>query len=425
MATIFQEGEVTVGPRPTVAVFLVVVLLCTTLAGCADPGRPYAPPRTADSARQETTATPISSPTPAISPPPRYSPTPPTYAPTPAPPTPAPRSPTPQSNSADACGVTEVDSTDPQAVGDYDALHFSWDYGGSTWTWDPLIPKEWWDFYASRDRPTNPSDYGVLTTDPNDKPVIKQIVCILKDAAQAGGFQDAETVEMTVSFVQSLKYVSDKAGTGYDDYPKYPLETLVDQGGDCEDSSILLATLLQGLGYDTVLLLFPHVNDKPNVGHMAVGIYGKDIPGTYWEYNSRRYYYIEATNSGWEIGQVPDIVKGQSANVLTLTPRAILAGLTWTAPTYEAGYYKLDIHFKNTGTETATNVAAWAGWDAGGTRAWNGQTWSDGSTLGPDQEMVVTMYLKPPPRGEYTRSWVAVWASNAVKVQAYSPYFTS
>lgn len=104
-----------------------------------------------------------------------------------------------------------------------------------------------------------------------------------------------------IDFVQSLPYVPDDVSKGYDDYSKFILETITEAGGDCEDTSILLASILEAepFGYDMVLL-------APE-GHMAVGIKGSDdLPGYYWEYDGNKYYYIETTGTGWGIGDVPE-----------------------------------------------------------------------------------------------------------------------
>ena len=52
---------------------------------------------------------------------------------------------------------------------------------------------------------------------------------------------------------------------------------------------------------------------------MAVGVKGEDsIPGSYYEYEGSRYYYVETTSTGWDIGDVPDIMKDAPAKVLPL-----------------------------------------------------------------------------------------------------------
>ena len=134
---------------------------------------------------------------------------------------------------------------------------------------------------------------------------------ILADEAEGNGFTDKRMqVEFLIDFVQNLPYVPDDASKGFDDYTKFITETVVEAGGDCEDTAIMLAAVLQAepFGYDTVLIQPPE--------HMAVGIYGKDdLPGVYWEYGGRRYYYIETTGKGWGIGDIPDTYRDESARI--------------------------------------------------------------------------------------------------------------
>jgi hypothetical protein len=84
----------------------------------------------------------------------------------------------------------------------------------------------------------------------------------------------------------------------FDDYPRFPIETIVDNGGDCEDTAILFATIVQILGYGAVYL-------NPT-GHLAVGVLGgSGVHGTYWTYNNGSYFYCETTGDGFKIGEVP------------------------------------------------------------------------------------------------------------------------
>ena len=111
-----------------------------------------------------------------------------------------------------------------------------------------------------------------------------------------------------LAFVQSLPYTSDSVTTGHDEYPRFPIETLVDDGGDCEDTSILFATLTLIMGYGTIYINPPD--------HYAVGILGNNLRGTYWthpENSNNTYYYCETTGNNFKIGQLPDEFLGQKA----------------------------------------------------------------------------------------------------------------
>ena len=84
-------------------------------------------------------------------------------------------------------------------------------------------------------------------------------------------------MNFVMAFVQSLPDTIDKGTTPYDEYPRYPVETLFARGGDCEDTPILVAALLDRLGYDVALLVLE------NAQHMAVGVSITDTYESYYE----------------------------------------------------------------------------------------------------------------------------------------------
>jgi len=187
---------------------------------------------------------------------------------------------------------------------------YSWKYGNGTWNYRLNIPKSAYDYYKTIDR-SKINSYSYYVKDTSDDEYLAGLTNKFKEAAEKENYSDMDTVNNIITFVQSLEYVSDKIGTGYDEYPKFPLETLADQGGDCEDSAILLASLLRELGYGTVLIQLPD--------HMAVGVRGNEsVPGVYYEVDGIRYYYVETTSTGWKIGDVPDSLEGKPAQILTL-----------------------------------------------------------------------------------------------------------
>ncbi len=128
-----------------------------------------------------------------------------------------------------------------------------------------------------------------------------EIVSLAKqihDACFAGAYSLYATVSCFVAACQSIPYSRDHESTGHEDYWRYPIETLADNQGDCEDSAILLAALLRRAGLRCVLLLLP--------GHVAVGVeVPHDVPGAYFERDGVRYYYCETTDDGWLVGVVP------------------------------------------------------------------------------------------------------------------------
>ena len=99
-------------------------------------------------------------------------------------------------------------------------------------------------------------------------------------------------------------------------------------GETAEDTAILAADLIRHLGYDAVLIIFSGTPQSP--GHCAVGVKGDDsINGSYYNYNNNKYYYLETTGSGWELGEMPDDYQGVKANIYPMIPVPILSH-NWT-----------------------------------------------------------------------------------------------
>lgn len=117
-------------------------------------------------------------------------------------------------------------------------------------------------------------------------------------SAEGSSLDRADFARFVLSFVQGLDYLTDIDSAGREEYWKYPLETLWDGGGDCEDTTILCDTLLMMNGYDVAFLLFTdHAMTAVNVdigdpGHRVHSV--SDGDGT-------RYVFCETT-SDWDIG---------------------------------------------------------------------------------------------------------------------------
>lgn len=193
---------------------------------------------------------------------------------------------------------------------EYIEANYTWNYGTEQWNFSLKIPSSAYDYYKTVKR-KGISNYSYYVNDTTDDTYLAELTKSFKIAAKKENYSDYDMVNYIICFVQNLNYVSDVLGTGYDEYPKFPLETLADEGGDCEDSAILLASLLKELGYDTVLIQLPD--------HMAVGVKGeRTMPGSYYEVDGKLYFYVETTSPGWRIGQIPDELNYQTAKILSL-----------------------------------------------------------------------------------------------------------
>jgi hypothetical protein len=271
---------------------------------------------------------------------------------------------------------------------------FTWVYGGETWAITLYIPEHLSEYYSDRPRiPT--ADYSVYVTHPLDDEYISTIISEFDDIASAEGFDVVQIVELVITFVQSLPYTSDDVTTGFDEYVRYPLETLMDGGGDCEDTSILTSALLDGMGYDTVLFNLPE--------HVGVGV-DVDHYGTYWLYEDVKHYYVETTGTGWEIGELPEAYQGHSAIVYPIIPVPIITH-DWTGSTLNhRATIVADI--QNVGTGDAENFKLFMAYEGSEGEIWNAveSTFFD---LVVGEETTIMLEANEP-RGVHTRILVRV-----------------
>lgn len=186
---------------------------------------------------------------------------------------------------------------DPISVGtsptqiEYYTRNYHWTYGGQSSIYTLNIPKPLYDYY--RHQSHSRTDYSQYALTATDKKLLDSMISNFKEHFNSKD----DSANNVVAFVQSLPYFYDNASTGYDNYPRYPIETLVDNGGDCEDTAILTAALLKEMNYDVVLLSPP--------GHVAVGITCTGCTGKSITYNNKKYYYLETTGNNWKVGQMP------------------------------------------------------------------------------------------------------------------------
>jgi len=177
-------------------------------------------------------------------------------------------------------------------------MRYTWQFRDETFHLAISIPESLINYYREKDHDIPPEDWYILASDPLDDIVISTLIRQLRDLASEAGYASrGDLLQFVIRFVQALPYSHDVATTGYDEYPRFPIETLADAGGDCEDTSILMATLLMELGYDVVLFLIP--------GHVGVGVEFENGSGFYVEHEGKRYYYLETTGYGWNIGELP------------------------------------------------------------------------------------------------------------------------
>lgn len=103
---------------------------------------------------------------------------------------------------------------------------------------------------------------------------------------------------------------------------KYPVETIVENNGDCDLLSYVAASLIKSQNLSAVLFYYEHES------HMNIGVNLSNPPTnsrtttSYVDYGGTRYYVAECTGhdwrNGWRVGECPPELEGAQVTVVTL-----------------------------------------------------------------------------------------------------------
>ncbi|MFC1804079.1 hypothetical protein ACFL0D_08985, partial [Thermoproteota archaeon] len=226
--------------------------------------------------------------------------------------------------------------------------NYTWTHSDVSYSLDIAIPELMYEYYSTKDR-YHTSDYRGYILHPYDDEFIEVIVKEFEKISVLNNMKADDELGLITSFVQNLHYLTDDK-TNFDDYPKFPAETLVDNGGDCEDTSILLAHILEAMDIDTVLLTLP--------GHMAIGV-DVNATGVKWELENNTYYYLETTAIGWGIGKIPTEHIGKEAEVLEIIKIPFITH-TWEA-TRQNNVVDVTVIYTNEAPFSDSGYRAWVG----------------------------------------------------------------
>jgi len=191
---------------------------------------------------------------------------------------------------------------------------FSWHSHGGDWEWQISIPTaQFAVFQAIQVRAwcqdNGFCDWYKYVTDPRDDAFIETLSTNLWNAITPY-FQDPTSayygfLQFVLDFVSEvIPYTLDSVP---DEWPRYPLETLVEGIGDCEDTGILYLSIVRPYVVGAHLLFFP--------GHVAAGvpvgwdfIQAANYPIGYYEHNGQYYVLVETTGDPptyWQVGELP------------------------------------------------------------------------------------------------------------------------
>ncbi len=243
---------------------------------------------------------------------------------------------------------------------DYYEVEHTWEYNKKNCTISLNISTELYDYYrndrehlAYRYRFQGdelPPASDVYKRQEHDRPVMQALATEFSRNATS----DLEKINLALSFVQSLSYAHDTDSKGADEYVRYPIETLVDGCGDCEDKVALLTALFYELDVDFILLVLPE--------HMAIGVHCDNIEADrYLQFRGKRYYYLETTMTGWLIGQIPEDYAEARMEAVPVddTPSLLMKGVRFeskSASVFHKADCELEVDLQNIGPGRATGL---------------------------------------------------------------------
>lgn len=183
---------------------------------------------------------------------------------------------------------------------------YDWDFKGRSYTLPWLLDMSTYENSVSNDKGRYYFDPGDCTAFVNyDSDDIRSISAKLTDKSQ--GMTDLERANFVLKFVQlCTEYQYDEDYNGHTEYVKYPLETLFEGKGDCEDTALLYCALMKAMGYDCALLVYTG-EEYIGRGHVAAAVALDSVPGgTYYEKDGLRFFYCETTSDTMVVGEMWD-----------------------------------------------------------------------------------------------------------------------
>jgi len=124
--------------------------------------------------------------------------------------------------------------------------------------------------------------YNAFIDDSEQDELYNNILNELRKYRYQNFLDDDEYLELIVRFVQSIPNKERQ-------YSRFPVETVFEGNGVCEDKSFLLAGLLEREDYDVGLFTFENKNSSLP-GHMVVGVKSNGL-----HYNGTQYTLVETT----------------------------------------------------------------------------------------------------------------------------------
>jgi len=180
--------------------------------------------------------------------------------------------------------------------------------GASQYELNVVVPESLYEYYNGRSHKlTSNDDFPKFVTPFALKPLADSLWEIYGD--------DEDFANGVLMIVHQIPYEETLPA-------KYPIETMVENKGDCDLFSYIAASIMKAGGLHVILLYYEEE------AHMNIGVHLSQAPqdarGRVYSvtYNSVTYYVAECTGTswedGWRVGECPDDLRRTSAQVITL-----------------------------------------------------------------------------------------------------------
>ena len=169
------------------------------------------------------------------------------------------------------------------------------------------VPEELYENYSSRDHTLYYYDFSRFVTPDALKPIAGDLRNIYNS--------NEDFANGVLSLVHQIPYVES-------DPQKFPVETIVDNQGDCDLLSTTAASIMKAGGLDVVLFLLEGYD------HMFLGVNLPESPKDardivhFYRHEEKKYYVAETTGgnweNGWRVGECPKKLQRALAKVIPL-----------------------------------------------------------------------------------------------------------
>jgi hypothetical protein len=171
------------------------------------------------------------------------------------------------------------------------------------------VPQSLYEYYQTKTHSLrNETDYRNFVT----PAAVATIAENIRNMTSTSEYSDEEFANAVLTLVHEIPYVPSDV--------KYPVETIVENQGDCDTVSVLTASILKAGGLDVVLFYYP------KAAHMNIGVHLPNKPYSAWwtpptsyEYNGTEYWMAECTpKAEWQVGEQPESLAHEKPMIIPL-----------------------------------------------------------------------------------------------------------